>query len=210
MFIYVIVCSETLKIYVGQHKKEDLQHYLHQKWYRAHHSPERERRSYLYRAMRKHPRESWSIHPLVSGIEDKKELDEMERLLIYALNAQHPDVGYNICDGGEGNTSPCSEATKEKLRLAHTGRVKSAEELVHLSEAMKKLYAESPEYRAQLSRQGTHPTDESLKKMSDSHLGQSRPQTEMHKQRIGEANAKTWTPERRAAQAEQMKKNFRK
>ena len=110
MFIYVIVCSATLKIYIGQHKGANLQHYLQQKWYRAHSG--RDLRSHLYLAMRAHPRESLSIHPLISGIENRKELDESEQLLIYALKAQHPDVGYNICDGGEGFTGPQSDSAR--------------------------------------------------------------------------------------------------
>src|SRR5579863_6997214 len=116
MFIYVIVCDESLKIYVGQHRGTDLGKYLSKKfWDAAHNSG---RLSHLFAAMRKYPRESWSIHPLISGIEDKKELDEAEQLLIYALKAQHPDVGYNICDGGEGFTGPHSEETKRKLSEA--------------------------------------------------------------------------------------------
>lgn len=105
MFVYVIVCSESLKLYVGQHKGADLGKYLAQKWYAAH-KTQQKTRSHLYNAMRRHPRESWSIHPLVSGIEDKKELDELEKHFIKVLKCQHPEIGYNICDGGEGHTGP--------------------------------------------------------------------------------------------------------
>jgi len=62
--------------------------------------------------MRKHPRETWSIHPLVSGIQTRAELDETEKLLIYALKAQHPDIGYNLCDGGEGFSGQQSPRAK--------------------------------------------------------------------------------------------------
>ena len=120
MFIYVIVNHETLKVYVGQHKGASLKRYLQQKWWDAHYYSGK--RSHIYAAMRKHSRESWSIHPLMSGITDKKELDEWERLLIYALKAQHPDVGYNICDGGEGFTGPQSPEAKAKITAALIGR----------------------------------------------------------------------------------------
>lgn len=112
MFIYVIVCNDTLKIYIGQHKGNRLQKYLQTKLSDAKHR--RGGSSHLYNAMRMHPKDSWSIHPLISGIEDKKELDETEQLLIYALKTQHPDVGYNICQGGEGFTGPHTEASKRK------------------------------------------------------------------------------------------------
>lgn len=114
MFIYVIVCSETLKIYVGQHKGNNLQKYLQTKFSDA--KCQLNRRSHLFNAMRLHSKDSWSIHPLVSGIEDKRDLDETEQLLISALNAQHPDVGYNICDGGEGFTGPHSDESRQKMR----------------------------------------------------------------------------------------------
>lgn len=102
MFVYVIVCSESGKLYIGQHKGNNLQKYLQTKFSDARQEGRSEGRSHLYRAMRKHPRETWSIWPLVSGIESKSEMDELEKHFIHVLKAQHPDVGYNICDGGEG------------------------------------------------------------------------------------------------------------
>ncbi len=114
MFIYVIVNSETLKIYVGQHKGNDLGKYLSRKFWDANHHTSGTR-SHLYASMRKHPREVWSIHPLISGLQTREECDYWERLLIKALNAQNPEVGYNICDGGEGHTGPLSEETRRKI-----------------------------------------------------------------------------------------------
>lgn len=143
MQVYVIVCSETLKIYVGQHKFEDLNRYFQQKWYDAHRYSGK--RSHLYHALRKHPRESWSIHPLVSGIEAKAELDETERLLIYALKCQHPDVGYNICDGGEGFTGPFTEAHRAKLRAASLGHVVTEETRAKIK---KNMSPKPPEFGA--------------------------------------------------------------
>jgi group I intron endonuclease len=112
MFIYVIVCSETLKIYVGQHKGENLQKYLQTKQSNARRNSGA--RSHLFAAMRVHPKDSWSIHPLVSDVRTRGELDELERHYIRALKAQHPDVGYNICEGGEGFTGPASAETRQK------------------------------------------------------------------------------------------------
>jgi exopolysaccharide biosynthesis predicted pyruvyltransferase EpsI len=114
MFIYVIVNSETLKIYVGQHKGTNLQKYLQTKQSNACHNSGT--RSHLFAAMRKYSKESWSIHSLVSDVATRAELDEMERHFIRVLKAQHPDVGYNICDGGEGFTGPHSDESKQKLK----------------------------------------------------------------------------------------------
>lgn len=116
MFIYVIVCSISLKIYIGQHTKENLSRYFDQKWYDAHRYVTRY--SHLYNAMRKYPRESWSIYPLISGVETQAELNELEQLLIYALKSQHPDIGYNICDGGEGFHGTHSPEFRAKISIA--------------------------------------------------------------------------------------------
>lgn len=158
MFVYVIVCSETLKIYIGQHKGPDLGKYLSKKWYDAHRYSHR---SHLYAAMRKRSRDSWSIHPLVSGIENKKELDETEQLLIYALKAQHPDVGYNICDGGEGFRGPQSPEAKAKIVAALTGRPVSAE-------TRAKIGSSQPRSEKQLTaidQTGKHHSDETKEKI---------------------------------------------
>lgn len=100
MFIYAIVNSETLKVYIGQHKGNNLRQYLQQKLSEA--RRQFSERSKLYASMRNHPRECWSIWPLISGVESKAELDALEKHFIRVLKTQHDSVGYNICAGGGG------------------------------------------------------------------------------------------------------------
>jgi hypothetical protein len=116
MLIYLIVNHVTWKIYVGQHKGNNLQKYLQQKLSQAWYELKRGcgGSSYLFRSMRKHPKDVWSIHPLLSDIQTKVELDQHEKLLIKALAAQNHEIGYNICRGGEGFTGPHSEESKNK------------------------------------------------------------------------------------------------
>lgn len=137
MFIYVIVCNETLKIYIGQHKGNNLQKYLQTKFSDA--KCQTHRRSHLFNAMRIHPKDSWSIHPIVSGIDTRTELDEVEKHFIRVLKTQHPDVGYNICDGGEGFTGPFTDEHRAKLRAAIVNRPPEveAERRKRLSEMQK-------------------------------------------------------------------------
>ena len=125
MFVYVIVNHATLKVYVGQHKGTNLQKYLQDKICHAlrHEAPG----SHLYQSMRKHPRIAWSIHPLLSDIQTRDEVDSWEQFYIKALKSQHPAVGYNICRGGEGRTGPQSEAAKKKIALANINRPCSLE-----------------------------------------------------------------------------------
>jgi hypothetical protein len=113
MFIYVIVNRATLKLYVGQHKGDSLRKYLQTKLSDAAH--QRNGHSRLFASMRKHSKEMWSIYPLLSDLQTREECNYWERFYIRELKSQHPDVGYNICRGGEGHTGPLSEETKRKL-----------------------------------------------------------------------------------------------
>jgi hypothetical protein len=112
MFVYVIVNSETLKIYIGQHKGNNLRKYLQDKFADAKYR--QNKRSHLYAAIRKYDRSVWSIHPLISDLSTREECDYWEKTLIEALNAQNPEVGYNICRGGEGFTGPHTKEWKQK------------------------------------------------------------------------------------------------
>jgi len=134
MFVYVIVCSETLKIYVGQHSGNSLRKYMQTKFSDAKYG--KNNHSHLFAAMRKYPKDSWSIHPLMSGI-IRDDLDYWERHFIRVLKTQHPDVGYNICDGGEGFRGPHSEAARRKMSRSHTGLPKSPEHIQHVADAQR-------------------------------------------------------------------------
>lgn len=100
MFIYVITNSATGKIYIGQHKGNNLMQYLQKKFYDA--KKGRGGTSLLYNSMRKHPKEVWSIEPLFEGIDTKEELDRLEKLFIALYDTRNPEIGYNISRGGEG------------------------------------------------------------------------------------------------------------
>jgi hypothetical protein len=113
MFIYIITNSATSKVYIGQHKGNSLKKYLQTKLSDA--SKHRGGQSRLYNSMRKHPKDVWAIEPLME-VETKEELDRLERLLIALYDTRNPEVGYNICRGGEGRTAPLSPEEKAKLK----------------------------------------------------------------------------------------------
>ena len=161
MFIYLIVNHETGKYYVGQHKGNNLKHYLQQKLYEAwHHNG----RSYLYASMRKHSRDVWSIHALRSDIQTREELDETERDFIRFLKSQNPEYGYNICRGGEGFTGP-----------------HAPEFGVNQSRIMKEVWKRA-DFKEKMTKRkrrlGSKASDETRKKLRLSHLGIC-PTTEM-------------------------------
>lgn len=113
----MIVNSETLKQYVGQHKGDNLRKYLQTKLYSAERGVST--RSYLYASMRKHPKEAWSIHSLVSNLSTREECDYWEKFYIRLFHSQDASCGYNICDGGEGFTGIFSEESKAKMSESH-------------------------------------------------------------------------------------------
>lgn len=166
MFVYVIVNSETLKIYVGQHKGANLQKYLKQKISHARHGVAAGSR--LYNSMRKYPKDVWSISPLISDLVTRQDCDDWEQILIKALNTQNPEVGYNICPGGEGAGYGNTHGQGNK------GRVVSDEWRRHMSDAAKRRFSDPQE----------------REKHSLAHKGKPMPpRTAEHCKRLSEANA---------------------
>jgi hypothetical protein len=68
--------------------------------------------------MRKHPKEVWSIHALLSDVQTRVELDAYERDFISFLKSQDSEYGYNICRGGEGFSGPHRPESKAKVTKA--------------------------------------------------------------------------------------------
>jgi hypothetical protein len=104
VFVYVIGDDVNSKIYVGKTIAKDLRLYFQKKLYDAEHPDKSRSKSYFYAAIRKYGREHFHIFPLFEGQTDE-EICTHEILLIKALASQNPDIGYNICRGGEGHGS---------------------------------------------------------------------------------------------------------
>jgi len=164
--------------------------------------------------MRKYPKNVWSIHPLLSGIETKKELDEQEKLLIRALKAQHPDVGYNIGSGGE--SAPCgnthgrgnrgrvmSETWRRRLKEAAIRRFASAQERVKHSAAHKgkSMPPRSEAHCRHLSEalMGHHPSADQILHQSLAQKGRPKPpRTEEHIRNNADAVRAYWAAQKAA------------
>jgi hypothetical protein len=203
MFVYVIVNSDTLKIYVGQHKGDNLRKYLQTKFSDANHQVRLQSR--LCRSMRKYPKEVWSIQPLVSDLQTRAACDEWERHYIKVLNTQHPAVGYNICRGGEGGAGfakghVVTPTMRRKIARAHQGRKTSLE-------TRQKQRASAKGHPP--SRLGQHQTLEAIAKIAAARRGQkSTPETlaKMSAARRGIS----WSAARRAAYCARWGKQERK
>jgi hypothetical protein len=144
-FIYVIVCNETLKLYVGQHRGiSSLARYLSNKISTAKYH--QRGGTYLEKAMRKYPREAWSIWPLVSEIKTQKELDETERYYIRVLSARNHAVGYNITEGGDGFRSRHTAAARKKMSLIQAARLEAHPEIREAVSVQFKTLWSDPQY----------------------------------------------------------------
>jgi hypothetical protein len=114
MFVYIIVNNITDKVYIGKTVTRSLQKYLREKLHDAR-TDQYQGRSHLFAAMKKytHP-EAWVISPLISSLKTNEELCFWERVLIAEYDSQNPEIGYNICRGGEGYSGTKSEDSRKK------------------------------------------------------------------------------------------------
>ena len=142
MFIYLIVNHVTGKYYVGQHKGENLKKYLQQKLSQARYELKRKghsRGSHLFKSMRKHGREAFTIHALLSDIQTRSELDQHEKDFITFLKSQDSEYGYNICRGGEGRTGSLTAESRKKMSLNNCRYWKGKKRGKHSPETIKKM-----------------------------------------------------------------------
>jgi hypothetical protein len=89
--------------------------------------------------MCKYPKDVWEIHPLVSDIQTKEELDKQEKYFIGLLSSRNHEIGYNICKGGEGFTGPHTEEWKKNHSAKMKGRVFSPESIARMKAAPKSV-----------------------------------------------------------------------
>ena len=209
MFIYLIVNHITGKYYIGQHKGNNLKKYLQQKVSQAWYELKRKghgRGSHLFNSIRKHGREAFTIHALLSDIKTRPELDQHEKDFIAFLKSRDHEFGYNICRGGEGGNGPGKGNTNGRGRK---GRKHSEETLQKISESRKGKclgnqhtlgLKHTEEWKAAMSKralgvhQEGHSTDEVRLHLSLSHMG-NKP-TEETKRKMREGQKRAWIQRR--------------
>jgi hypothetical protein len=169
MFIYLIVNHAAGKYYVGQHKGNNLKKYLQQKL--SHARKGLSKRSRLYDALREFPAEAFTIHALLSDIQTKQELNQVERDFIAFLKSQDPEYGYNICRGGEGFTGPHSESARLKVGEASRKRWANTEYKKKVSKVMSLLH------------EGLHHTPETCQRIREIRTGSHHREDSKEKQR---------------------------
>lgn len=120
MFVYLVTNLVDGKMYAGKTEKTVQarwrEHLKKAKLQGRHHE------WYLYRAIRKHGAENFTVQCLAEA-ESSEELCQLERLWILALGTRAPH-GYNMTSGGDGVRA--TPEVREKMRAKATGRPTSA------------------------------------------------------------------------------------
>lgn len=179
MFIYVISNKKNGKRYVGQHAGKDLEKYFERTLWLAENGYQGKR--LLYRAIRKHGEENFTVKPLVI-VDTKFEMDLYEIGMIKAWDLCNPSKGYNLTQGGGGSFGfRPDEETRQKMSKSRTG-------LKMTEENRLKLIEKNKGNKYSLGRKMTKENHDKLMKI---HVGAKR--TDEARKRMSESHKKPWT-----------------
>ena len=217
--IYLLTCTLNGKQYVGQTRQK-----LGRRISQHKSDSKKKRATGIAAAIRNHGLENFTVEVLETCPVDK--LNEREKFWIRELNTRTPN-GYNLTDGGDGNSNPseetrkkisenhadvsgennpnygkeCSPETREKIAAAHRGKP-SPRKGVKLSPETKEKIAAA--HRGKPSpRKGKKHTPESIAKMSESKKGKpsplkGKPLSPETRQKLSDALKAAWARRKKA------------
>jgi group I intron endonuclease len=141
---------------------------------------------YFYNAIRKYGESAFEWNIIDSACETEEELNEMEYHYIMQYKTHKSQNGYNTCWGGEGACRPHTEEAKQKMSIAHKGKVLTEEHIRKIVESRGIQYlSEETKKKIGDAHRGRVHTEQSRKNMSDAHMGITL--TEEAKQRMSDA-----------------------
>jgi group I intron endonuclease len=158
--VYMITSRVDHKYYIGQTTGG-----IDYRW-SLHKSEARRRlKTHFHKAVRKHGEDQFDIQ-VVAEAKSAEELDQLERLWIWALDAINPTVGYNHSTGG--NRPHPSLETRRKMSEWQIGRKLPEKTLLKIS-AFFKGKPKSAEHRRKLSaaNKGTPPSESARRAVSE-------------------------------------------
>ncbi len=113
MYVYKTTCLIDGKIYIGQSSKSHINHnYLGSGLY-------------LLKAVKKYTPLCF-IKEILKVCENQRQLNIWEQIYIKKFDAMNPDIGYNLCKGGQGDllSSPMlEESARLKVSLKLKGKM---------------------------------------------------------------------------------------
>lgn len=121
MTVYLVTNVFNGKVYVGRTQKS-----IRDRWYLHCKSAKSGSHIALHRAIRKYGPHVFLVRELAHP-KTVVEFDQLEKDFIAAYDATNPKLGYNRTSGGNGFSGNHSEETRDKMRKAHTGKLRSEE-----------------------------------------------------------------------------------
>ena len=185
--IYVVTCKVHGKQYVGQTTAG-----VEKRWYQHLHGGGSR---LLTRSFTKYGLEAFEVKVVDLGL-DQEDLDRKECLWIEKLGTMVPQ-GYNLTAGGSGgHGGKRAPELVERIRIANTGKKRSPEACVNLSQGQRKN-PPTPKQIEQRAKnfaryRGCKHTPESIEKMKLAHKGkQGRKHTPESIEKMKQARART-------------------
>jgi group I intron endonuclease len=170
------------------------------KWQHEH---KRSNCTYFKRAIEKHGKDSFRWEIIDSG-KSIEQLNQLENWWIEYMKSANPANGYNLMTGGQGSTQ--SENTKNKISKALKGIPKSIEARKNISKAVTEVHRkrrellgiDCKEKNIRVHRERVPISEETRKKMSLSHIGQSRKMSDETRRKLsifrtGKSQGHGWT-----------------
>jgi hypothetical protein len=115
------------------------------------------------------------------------------------LNTQRPEVGYNICGGGEGFTGPHSDEAKQKIKVAIANRPPETQEALNKSRSEKMKGTGLGNTRGRGNKGNRSPKSKEFRQQVSKTLT-GKPKSKEHAQHIGDGHRGLqyqYTPESR-------------
>jgi group I intron endonuclease len=186
VLLYTLTNTVNGKMYIGKtcHATP------YRRWKRHQSSARAGSRLPIHCALTKYGPEQFIV-AVLSVHQTPEELSTAEVNAIHDYHTQCPN-GYNVSIGGDGGSGPCTEATKEKLRILRKGIKLPEEWCRHIGDSHrgKKREPWPEERKAKLSlimtgRRHAPCSQELREKLSALHLGKKRgPMSQEHKLKI--------------------------
>lgn len=134
--IYLVTNQVNGKQYVGLTRLG-----IDTRW-KHHVQKSRSPKTYFHRALAKHGEKAFIVEPYASALSNEH-LSTLEQEVIKQLQP-----AYNLTNGGEVTAGrKYSDAAKERIRLANTGKKRTPEQCKRISEAKRQQYRDNPELR---------------------------------------------------------------
>lgn len=192
MIIYSVYNPISKKVYIGKTSRSLRTRWSQHVWHSRNGSE-----LPLHRAIRKYGPEVF-VTEIIAEATSEEQLNHLEMLFILTLGTV--GKGYNCTYGGEGGYRPCSEETRQKMRVTQRERADDA----RLS-AVKQW--SDPQARAEQSARLRGKKRTAANKLHIGDATKFRWQDPEYRKRLSEAHKARWQdPEFRARQMESRKK----